>query len=815
MKTYIFLIVAIFTSLSYGELINMNPDPDGDPWWAGGVSEPTPELLERINALPVLTLPERYRERKDPLPSSVDNSALQYFRPVFNQSGGSCGQASGVGYNFTYEINLLRNTAANTTATQFPTHHTWNFLNEGSGSGSWYFDGWDIIKANGCPNVASYGGMWPSTYSDTKWLDGYSLWEEGMENRVTEQFTIPVGTPEGLETLKQYMNDHCEGSEYGGIVNFTAGSSGMQTGYLTSGTPHAGEYVVKLWADPLDHSMTFAGYDDSVRVDYNNDGRYTNDLDITGDSIVDMRDWEIGALLMVNSWSSSWGTGGKAWVPYRTLALDISEGGIWNNAVHTMRVRETFSPTLTSKATVTYNKRNRIKIYAGVSSDTTAAVPEQTISLPFFLYQGGSYGMRGDINTLEFGLDITPLLSFIETDEPAKFFLCIDETDADNSGSGQIVSFSVIDSALNESVSGQTNVTVINNSTTYISVVRSTQFNSPEITTAYLPYAVRNEPYTQTLTASGGSSPYTWDINVEYAESTNNNSFPVLADTLLSVNNNDDGFGILDLDFDFPFYGKLYNSITISTDGSILFGGEFESIRSEGAILKSRTISPYAADLMAYPEYSDGIFYCTDATLTEIRWITSMWDQPEVDLDFAVRLYPDGNIEFFYGDNLTTGITWASGISDANSNTALISSISNTSDPSGLKTAFITSDYPYGMTVSSEGVFAGTLNTDPQIWNIKFRVTDDNNISSVLELPFTLVSQLQSPANLTIMSSSGKNTLTWDPADGVNLYNVYRSTDPYGTYSLITTISTTSYEDTDLSASDKYFYYVTADNSKK
>lgn len=815
MKTYILLLIAIITSLSYGELINMNPDPDGDPWWAGGVSEPTPELMERINALPVLTLPDRYKQRKDPLPSSVDNFALQFFRPVFNQAGGSCGQASGVGYNFTYEINLLRNTAANTSATQFPTHHTWNFLNEGNGSGSWYFDGWDIIKDNGCPNVASYGGMWPSTYRDTRWLDGYSLWKEGMENRVTEQFTIPVGTPEGLETLKQYMNDHCDGSQYGGIVNFTAGSSGMQTGTLASGTPHAGEYVVKLWADPLDHAMTFAGYDDSVRVDYNNDGKYTNDIDITGDSIVDMRDWEIGALLMVNSWSDSWGTYGKAWVPYRTLALDISEGGIWNNAVHTMRVRETFSPALTAKGTVTYNKRDRIKIYAGVSADTTSTAPEHTLSYPFFLYQGGSFGMRGDIETLEFGLDITPLLSFINSDEPAKYFLCIDETDSDNSGSGQIVSFSVIDSGSNETVSSQSNVAVVNNSTTYISLVRSTQFNAPEITTSSLPYAVQNEPYSQTLTAAGGSSPYSWDINVEYSETANNNSFPNLADTLLTVTNDDDGYGIIDLDFEFPFYGKLYSNITISTDGSILFGGEFESIRSEGAIAKSRTISPYAADLMAYPEYGDGIFYYKDQYLTEIRWTTSMWGQPEVDLDFAVRLYPDGMIEFFYGSNLTTGITWASGISDANSNTSLISSLSNTLDPSGLKTAFTTSDYPYGMSMSHDGVFSGTLDRDPATWNIKFRVTDDNNISSFIDLPFSLVSQLQSPADIVITADSGKNTLTWDAVQGVNLYNIYRSTDPYGTYSLIAATSTTVYEDTDLSGSDKYFYYVTADNSKK
>jgi hypothetical protein len=42
--------------------------------------------------------------------------------------------------------------------------------------------------------------------------------------------------------------------------------------------------------------MTYIGYDDSIRFDYNNDGRFTNDIDINGDRVVDMRDWEIGGL---------------------------------------------------------------------------------------------------------------------------------------------------------------------------------------------------------------------------------------------------------------------------------------------------------------------------------------------------------------------------------------------------------------------------------------------------------------------------------------------------------------------------------------
>ncbi len=56
------------------------------------------------------------------LPSVVDNSQEIYMRDVFTQWGGSCGQPSGIGYTYTYEINGLRNLTAGTTDNLYPTH---------------------------------------------------------------------------------------------------------------------------------------------------------------------------------------------------------------------------------------------------------------------------------------------------------------------------------------------------------------------------------------------------------------------------------------------------------------------------------------------------------------------------------------------------------------------------------------------------------------------------------------------------------------------------------------------------------------------
>ncbi|HXK48966.1 MAG TPA: hypothetical protein PKW56_00725, partial [Clostridiales bacterium] len=208
MKKLIFTLMIMIGSFASAELNNVNPDPNGEPWLAGGWKMPDAEEMKTIRAIPELTLPESYRTKE--LPYKIDNSELQYFRPIFNQSGGSCAQASGVGYNFTYQMNFLNGTDASLSPNQFPTHYTYNFLNDGSGAnGSTYFAGWDIISAGGIPDVPTYGGLWPATDSDKIWMDGFINYRSGMHRRALEVQAIPVDTPEGLETLKQYFNDYC------------------------------------------------------------------------------------------------------------------------------------------------------------------------------------------------------------------------------------------------------------------------------------------------------------------------------------------------------------------------------------------------------------------------------------------------------------------------------------------------------------------------------------------------------------------------------------------------------------------------------
>ncbi|MCK4980182.1 MAG: hypothetical protein KAS62_07290, partial [Candidatus Delongbacteria bacterium] len=801
MKKILMIISLLLASaLLNAELINLNPDPNGEPWLAGGWKQPTAEEQEKIDALPKLTLPDVYKNRKEKLVTELDNTNEPYFRPIFNQVGGSCAQASGIAYTYTYEQNFERGTSADVTDNQYPSHYTYNFLNEGSGAvGSTYFQGWDIVKNGGCPDITTYGGdLWPDpdyVLANSLWMDGYTKYETGMNNRIDEVISIPVGTPEGLETLKQYFNDHCDGSGAGGIVNFSAGVTGWTLTTLKNNTPHGTETVVTNWNPAVNHAMTFVGYSDTIRFDYNDDKLYTNDIDLNGDSIIDMRDWEIGGVLMVNSWGDTWGTGGKAWVMYRTLALDVSNGGINGSTVYTVKTKDTFTPQLKLKASINYSDRKEIKIIAGVSANTSDTEPEHTISFPYFAFQGGAdLGMEGTSDLIEIGLDISPLLSYIENEVNAKFFIGIDQKDAGGSGAGNIVSMSVIDNTSTEYTSAESNVNIVTNDVTYMSVVTSVPFDAPIISTVSLPDAEPTVPYSENLVATNGLAPYTWDIIYDYTELANSNIYPTEAVTLLTTTSDDDGFAILDLDFDFPFYGQLYDHITVITDGSILFGDGFEYVRNEGDIISTKAVTPYGADLMSYPADGDGIFYYMDTDHLTLRWVTSMWDHPEVNLDFTVKIYANSDIEFFYGPVMTNDITYGSGISNASNADSKISSISNFFDPTNMKTAFSTTDFPYGMTLSEDGVFSGILDQPDNTWNINFRVTDGNNISSIETIPFSLSASggPTEPQNPSTVVTGSSATLSWDEVTGTTIYHIYRSIDPYSGFVEIGTSSTLS-----------------------
>lgn len=722
-KFSLIVILVIFSLSVNSQIINVNPDKSAEPWIVGGLRIPS---QEEINKIPVKA--NSYERGSKDLPTSLDNSSKQYFRPIFNQTDGCCAQASGIAYNFTYEMNRERGTSANTTSNQYPTHYTYNFLNGGSGAnGSWFWDGWEIIKANGCPSVAQYGGL--ADNGAQYWMSGYDDYMQGQDNRVVDIFAIDVSTPEGLETLKHWMFDHLEGDADGSIVNFAAGISDGDYNITY-------DNIITKWHSSANHAMTFVGWDDNIEYDFNGDGNITNDVDINGDGIVNMQDWEKGALIMVNSWGTYWGDNGKAYVMYKLLADPITDGGIFSNKVYSIHVKETYTPQLSMKVRMEHNSRNKIKIYAGVSENLSATSPDHTIDFPLFNKQGGEYDMRGTSSSpIEITLDITPLLSYVNSGTDAKFFLLVDENDATGTSYGQIYDFSIVDNESNETVCSQHNVVIINNDVTSLAVNEAIDFDAPSVSTASLPEAVVNQAYSQQLNATGGQEPYTWAIKIDYTEEALTGTFPTSTNQL-TPNDNDDGYATKTIDFDFPFYGKNYNQLYISTDGSIIFEPNFSYTRSEDAIKGTKVISVFASDLMIFPADGDGIFYNGDTNSATFRWKTSLFGQQSANIEVAVTLYPNGEIKFFY-NQVDDGLDWASGISKGDRMNYIIASNSGVYNPDGNRAKFISSPFPNGMSVTADGVFEGTPTQAETSWNLTFAVTDYNNITKTKQLSFS------------------------------------------------------------------------------
>ncbi len=264
-------------------------------------------------------------------------------------------------------------------------------------------------------------------------------------------------------------------------------------------------------------------------------------------------------------------------------------------------------------------------------------------------------------------------------------------------------------------------------------------FEKVEVTTAYLEPGIPEEPYSFQLEAAGGTPPYEWSLLIEYDEEQTTGSFPAITTNQLQPTNDDDGFATLPLDFDFFFYGEIYNELTILTDGAITFDGIFSYIRDDPAVMGNKCITAYCSDLMIYPSQGDGIFYDGNSEQMTIRWKTSKFDEPGFDVDVAVTLHADGSIEFFYNDGITPSTEWSAGISLGDGNSYLIGTIAGQVNiPDEYTATFESTPFPAGMEITADGTFHGSP-TQATTWEIPFMVTDYNRISGIKTLLFQTI----------------------------------------------------------------------------
>jgi len=286
--------------------------------------------------------------------------------------------------------------------------------------------------------------------SHIKWMTGYDKYYTALNNKpLLEYWDIPVGTPDGLETFKHWLNDHNEGADVGGLACFTAYLAGASFDILPDESAEAGKKILTEWG-PWGglghHAMTFVGYNYDIKYDYNGDGLFTNDIDINEDNIVDMRDWEVGALKIANSYGTAWPYGeyadGFVYMSYKTLAEPEQ---ITGQRVYVITLQESSTPQMTVKVKMTHSSRKKIMIRTGTSEDADSLEPSETIDYRAYAITSPTaeeLPMQGITDDpIEIELDISSIVN----SESKKFFLEIVDEDMNGGDTNEVISFSIVD----------------------------------------------------------------------------------------------------------------------------------------------------------------------------------------------------------------------------------------------------------------------------------------------------------------------------------------------------------------------------------
>jgi Secretion system C-terminal sorting domain len=679
--------------------------------------------------------------RKD-LPILVDNSNSIHFPPISYQNDWSCGQQSGVHYVFTYELNCARNLNSNLLENQYATHFTWNFLNRSSGEiGASFFDSWKIIKELGHPNSATFNPV----YNSIIWMNGYDKYLSAMKNRIENIYSIRVDTEEGLLKLKNWLYNHAGESEFGGIANFSGSSLGSN--FLPEGTPEAGKYVITHMDDIARHTLTIVGYNDEIKFDFNQDGMYSNNLDINADGQIDIRDWEIGGFIVADSYSTDSGNDGFYYFMYRLAAEQSDVGGFWNNTVNVITVKEEYAPKLTLKASIRYTSRHRIKVMAGIAHDTAATTPDIVREFPILNYQGGARNMLGDNDvasqTIEFGLDISDFYVQANSNSFSKFFLIVNENDYPEYADGEILGFSIIDHTDNdnETIAQISSPIILQHGDNILSVSKKlNDIYHLNISNWTIPVTHPNEPFEVQMEATGGIRPYTWSVfQNEYTEEIIKDKFDVATPNIYRFPSDVNSKVKINLDFTFPFYGKDYNSIYVTTNGSIIFEDDLllypYVFFREHALATRKGISVFGANDQVGGYYYNAFTQTYPGEAIQIFWHMKQYYISSGSFDYRAKLYKDGTIEFNFNDFDALGLTWTSGISNGNNEEYVQSPIANKQriEDSTVVRFSPPVNYFHELSIDENGLLKGIAPNETRETKFKIKVTDFSGASTIKE----------------------------------------------------------------------------------
>lgn len=373
------------------------------------------------------------------LPRFIDNTLNKYFPPIISQIGGSCAQASGTGYVYNYEINFLLDRDAKKQENLLSYMQMWNYLNGGVGNGSNASQGWEIIKENGgvCQDV--FNPSIKDIGCKQRWVNGYSNYYKGMYYGVEKVSKFKPYKAESkltydanvVSAMKQYLFDHGDGSTVGGLIIFSANAHSMNCDKNYDGKSNTGyKSIVNAFAPGSSgaHSMTIVGYDDDVVAS----------------------DGSKGAFIVMNSWGKDWGDRGRFYMPYELIkSLNGGTGYGLTYCKNCYIVKPTYNqPKLTCRIKLSHTSRNDIKLKIGVAAGKDAEKPDEMQELYVMCKQGGDCSLSGipNVTELEFGINLSRYVDYIEGDKEATFFIeIINNQYIHEGGKGKFIKCELLD----------------------------------------------------------------------------------------------------------------------------------------------------------------------------------------------------------------------------------------------------------------------------------------------------------------------------------------------------------------------------------
>ncbi len=606
------------------------------------------------------------KSMKQNLPAEIDNSELSFFPPIYNQEHAVCNQVCVSYYLMSYELNCKLSRDGSLPENQMSVYFPYNFNNGGYGwFGSNFLQTFDLAKRQGIPSRAVFGD---TAHMDTiTWMSGINKYKSALTNRAKTYYSIDLSTETGITKLKAWLYDHLNEDTFGGVALIMGGYNNLDN--LPEASPYAGEQVLYKWGLVATHARIIVGYNDSIRYDINGDGEFTTNIDINEDGIIDIRDSEYGAFKYAESYGTETGNNGYYWAMYCTFADIPANGGVLNKAAYVMIPQIDYEPKLRAEIQLNYNQRNQLQIGIGLSTGNNLNQIEKHFYFPMVNYQGGPRPMQGfNVPGAEFfnyALDLTEILSHVNPGETFRLNFLVNTGDFANPGNGSIQSFSIVDCTENEEIYYQntSEISISDYPEQPMHVDLSVDFNKLKLITDSLDYGSPGEFFQQQLACSGGTAPYNWSLVYDWDMALEALAFNLNTSAeKISPDESFDGEILVQLPFDFPFGNTTTNQIQVSARGYIMPSAEIEMGTYFRDYLRPMLINnPVIAVLprdytYVNSEKNDGIWMESSADVVRFYWKLSENNQPDsYAAEYAVSLYPNGNMEFHYGNISLSG----------------------------------------------------------------------------------------------------------------------------------------------------------------